>query len=129
MKTIFSAFLFLVVLLAACQPKITESVTGKWSIVTIVPVDTTVSASAAEIAAIGLLNKMTSGAIIEYYENGDYEIKRDTASLEKGKYSVSEKSITHIKADGSAEKNSLDFRNDKELDIKSATMTLSLKRN
>lgn len=129
MKTKFSAFLLLVVLLSACQTKNTESVTGKWSIVSIIPIDTTASRSAAEIAAIGLLNNMTSGAIIEYYESGDYEIKRDTASLEKGKYTISENSITHTKADGSTEKNILSFKNNDELDIKSSTMTLSLKKN
>ncbi|MDP1745006.1 MAG: hypothetical protein Q8L90_05475 [Bacteroidota bacterium] len=129
MKTKFSAILFLVFLFVACQTKNKESVVGKWSIIGIVPVDTAASISAIEIAAIGFLNNMTNGAIIEYYESGDYEIKRDTASLEKGKYIISENSITHTKTDGSIEKNSLSFKNNNELDIKSSTMTLSLTKN
>lgn len=129
MKTKFSAVLFLVLLFAACQTKNKESVIGKWTIIAIVPVDTAASKSAFEIAAIGLLNNMTNGAIIEYNESGDYEIKRDTSSLEKGKYTISENSITHTKADGSIEKNSLSFKNNNELEIKSSTMTLSLKKN
>jgi hypothetical protein len=129
MKTKFSAILFLVFLFVACQTKNKESVVGKWEITGIVPVDTAASISAIEIAAIGFLNNMTNGAIIEYYESGDYEIKRDTASLEKGKYTISENSITHTKTDGSIEKNSLSFKNNNELDIKSATMTLSLTKN
>lgn len=129
MKTKFSAILFLVFLFAACQTKNKESVVGKWSIIGIIPVDTSASKSAIEIAAIGFLNNMTNGAIIEYYESGDYEIKRDTSSLEKGKYIISENSITHTKTDGSIEKNSLSFKNNNELDIKSSTMTLSLKKN
>ncbi|MCE9540643.1 MAG: hypothetical protein K8R85_15700 [Bacteroidetes bacterium] len=129
MKTKFSAILFFVLLVVACQTKNKESLVGKWAITSIIPIDTAASQSAIEIAAIGLLNNMTNGAIIEYYERGDYEIKRDTISLEKGKYTISENSITHIKADGSIEKNSLIFKNNSELEIKSSSMTLSLKKN
>lgn len=129
MKTKFSSILFFVLLIAACQTNNKESVVGKWSIIGIVPVDTAASMSAIEVAAIGFLNNMTVGAIIEYYESGDYEIKRDTSSLEKGKYIISENSITHTKTDGSIEKNSLNFKNNNELDIKSSTMILSLKKN
>lgn len=129
MKTKFSSLLFFVLLIIACQTKNKESVLGKWSITSIIPIDTTSSKSAAEIAALGLLNNMTNGAIIEYYENGEYEIKRDTTSLEKGKYSILENSITHSKPDGSSEKNVLIFKTNNELDIQSATMTLSLKKN
>lgn len=129
MKTKFSGILFLVFLFVACQTKNKESVVGKWEITGIIPIDTTASKSTIEIAAIGLLNNMTHGAIIEYFESGDYEIKRDTTSLEKGKYIISENSITHTKTDGSIEKNSLSFKNNNELEIKSSTMTLSLKKN
>ncbi|MES2396879.1 MAG: hypothetical protein V4549_12785 [Bacteroidota bacterium] len=129
MKTKFSGILFLVFLFVACQTKNKESVVGKWEITGIIPIDTTASKSAIEIAAIGLLNNMTNGAIIEYFESGDYEIKRDTSSLEKGKYIISENSITHTKTDGSIEKNSLSFKNNTELEIKSSSMTLSLKKN
>lgn len=129
MKTKFSSLLFFVLLIIACQTKNKESVLGKWSITSIIPIDTTSSKSAAEIAALGLLNNMTNGTIIEYYENGEYEIKRDTTSLEKGKYSILENSITHSKPDGSSEKNVLIFKTNNELDIQSATMTLSLKKN
>lgn len=129
MKTKFLAVLFLVLLFVACQTKNKESVVGKWEITGIIPIDTAASKSAIEIAAIGLLNNMTNGAIIEYYESGDYEIKRDTTLLEKGKYIISENSITHTKTDGSIEKNSLSFKNTTELEIKSSSMTLSLKKN
>lgn len=129
MKTKFSAVLFFVLLFTACQTKNKESLIGKWEITGIIPIDTAASKSAIEVAAIGLLNNMTNGAIIEYYENGEYEIKRDTSLLEKGKYTFSENSITHIKTDGSIEKNSLNFRNNSELEIKSSSMTLSLKKN
>ncbi|MES2139582.1 MAG: hypothetical protein V4511_07720 [Bacteroidota bacterium] len=129
MKTKFLGILLLVFLFVACQTKNKESVIGKWEITGIIPVDTAASKSAIEIAAIGLLNNMTNGAIIEYYESGDYEIKRDTSSLEKGKYTISENSITHIKTDGSIEKNSLNFKNNTELEIKSSSMILSLKKN
>jgi hypothetical protein len=129
MKTQISSFLFLVILFSACKTKNTESVIGKWSIISITPIDSTSSKSVAEIAALGFLNNMTSGGIIEYYENGEYEIKKDTSSLEKGKFSVIENSIIHSKVDGLTEKNTLIFKNISELEIKSTSMILSLKRN
>ena len=129
MKTKFSAILFFVLLFAACQTKNKGSVVGKWTIIAIVPLDTAASQSAIETAAIGFLNDMTNGAIIEYYESGDYEIKRDSSSFEKGKYTISENLITHTKKDGSIEKNILSFKNNNEMDIKSSNMTLSLKKN
>ena len=127
--TFFSAFLFLIVLSSACQRTNKELIIGKWSFIGFNLLDTTSMKDDGGIAAIAWLNLMTNGGAIEFYENGDYEMKKEPTYIEKGKYSISKNSIVITKLDGSNENDTLNFKNNNELEIKSSTMKLLLKRN